>query len=111
MHTFLLANFNASSVNSVAKLNGGFGFLFVLSDAYVVELVLNVNTLNAAIKEYLPGGMSDYIFKLKMHNPEPMKDLYKLLCNVEVTGQYLGDGVFLEAKRPIFRLNNKSNLN
>ena len=32
-----------------------------------------------AVKEYLPGGMSDNIFKLKMSNPEPMKDLYKLL--------------------------------
>lgn len=37
-------------------------------------------------------------------------DLFNLLSEVEVTGQYIGDGVFLEAKRPIFRLNSEKEL-
>ena len=44
--------------------------------------------------------------KIKYEN----KNIYKLLTNVEVTGQYIGDGVILEAKRPIFRLNSLKEL-
>ena len=32
-----------------------------------------------AVKEYLPGGMSDNIFNLQMKNIEPLFELYKLL--------------------------------
>ena len=58
------------------------------------------------------GGESILVdcFKIAEKIKKEKKDLYKLLCNVEVTGQYLGDGVSLEAKRPIFRLNNKNYL-
>ena len=35
--------------------------------------------ISLAVKEYLPGGMTDNIFKLKMNNIEPMVKLYKLL--------------------------------
>ena len=44
--------------------------------------------------------------KIKLHR----KDLYKILCDMEVKGQYIGDGVFLEANRPIFRLNSEKEL-
>ena len=33
-----------------------------------------------------------------------------MLSEIEVTGQYIGDGVFLEAKRPIFKLNSNKEL-
>ena len=35
---------------------------------------------------------------------------YDILTKIEVTGNYIGDGVFLEAKRPIFKLNSKNEL-
>ena len=44
--------------------------------------------------------------KIKHDNEE----IYHLLTNIEVTGQYVGDGVSLEAKRPIFKLNSDQEL-
>ena len=35
------------------------------------------------------------------------KDLFNILSKIEVPGKYVGDGVILEAKRPIFKLDNK----
>ena len=34
------------------------------------------------------------------------KNLFDLMSRIEVPGKYIGDGVMLEAKRPIFRLDN-----
>lgn len=36
-----------------------------------------------AVKEYLPGGMSDKILRLKCDNPEPLVELYELLSETE----------------------------
>ena len=36
--------------------------------------------------------------KIKLHR----KDLYKILCDMEVKGQYIGDGVFLRGKQTYF---------
>ena len=38
------------------------------------------------------------------------EEVYDLLTQIEVTGQYIGDGVFLKAKRPIFRVNSDNEL-
>ena len=38
-------------------------------------------------------------FKIAEKIYKENKDLYTLLSEIEVTGQYIGDGVFLEAKR------------
>jgi trimethyllysine dioxygenase len=35
------------------------------------------------------------------------KDLFDILSKIDVPGKYVGDGVILEAKRPVFRLDNK----
>ena len=53
------------------------------------------------------GGESIMVdgFKIEEKIYKENKDLYTLLSEIEVTGQYIGDGVFLEAKRPIFKLN------
>ena len=53
------------------------------------------------------GGESIMVdgFKIAQKINLLRKDLYNLLCDMEVTGQYIGDGVFLQAKRPIFKLN------
>ena len=58
------------------------------------------------------GGASILVdgFKIAEKIKNEKKDLYKLMTTVEVTGQYIGDGVFLEAKRPIFRLNRNKEL-
>ena len=58
------------------------------------------------------GGASILVdgFKIAVKIKNEKKDLYKLMTTVEVTGQYIGDGVFLEAKRPIFRLNRNKEL-
>ena len=41
--------------------------------------------------------------------PKPAKpgspQMYDLLTKINVKGNYIGDGVFLEAERPIFKLN------
>ena len=38
------------------------------------------------------------------------KELFELLSTINVKGHYIGDGVFLEAERPIFNLNSKNEL-
>ncbi len=49
-------------------------------------------------------------FKIAEKIKNEKKDIYDTLTNFEVTGQYLGDGVSLKAKRPIFRLNSNREL-
>lgn len=58
------------------------------------------------------GGESIMVdgFNIAQQIFKKRRDLYDLLSEIEVTGQYLGDGVFLEAKRPIFKLNSKKEL-
>ena len=58
------------------------------------------------------GGESIMVdgFKIAEKIYKENKDLYTLLSEIEVTGQYIGDGVFLEAKRPIFKLNSNKEL-
>ena len=58
------------------------------------------------------GGESIMVdgFKIAEKIKNKKKEIYDLLTNVEVTGQYLGDGVSLEAKKPIFRLNSDKEL-
>ena len=38
------------------------------------------------------------------------KEIFDILSNIEVPGKYVGDGVILEAKRPIFKLNSNKEL-
>ena len=38
------------------------------------------------------------------------KEIFDILSNVEVPGRYVGDGVILEASRPIFKFNSKKEL-
>ena len=58
------------------------------------------------------GGESIMVdgFKIAEKIKNEKKEIYDLLTNVEVTGQYVGDGVSLEAKRPIFKLNSYKEL-
>ena len=58
------------------------------------------------------GGESIMVdgFKIAEKIYKENRDLYTLLSEIEVTGQYIGDGVFLEAKRPIFKLNSDKQL-
>ncbi|MDC3004938.1 TauD/TfdA family dioxygenase [Candidatus Pelagibacter sp.] len=58
------------------------------------------------------GGESIMVdgFKIAEKIYKENRDLYTLLSEIEVTGQYIGDGVFLEAKRPIFKLNSNKEL-
>ena len=49
-------------------------------------------------------------FKIAEKIKNEKKDIYDILTNFEVTGQYIGDGVYLKAKRPIFRLNSNREL-
>ena len=58
------------------------------------------------------GGESIMVdgFKIAEKIYKENRDLYTLLSQIEVTGQYIGDGVFLEAKRPIFKLNSDKEL-
>ena len=58
------------------------------------------------------GGESIMVdgFKIAEKIYKENRDLYTLLSEIEVTGQYIGDGVFLEAKRPIFKLNSDKEL-
>lgn len=58
------------------------------------------------------GGESILVdgFKIAEKIKKEKKDLYNILTSFEVTGQYIGDGVFLEAKRPVLKLNKENNL-
>ena len=54
------------------------------------------------------GGESILVdgFKIAQTIKKKDKELFNLLSSIQVPGKYTGDGVILEAKRPIFRLNN-----
>ncbi len=54
------------------------------------------------------GGESILVdgFKIAQNLKKNDKDLFDFLSSVEVPGKYIGDGVILEAKRPIFKLDN-----
>ena len=58
------------------------------------------------------GGESIIVdgFKIAQKIKKDTKELYDILTEIEVTGQYMGDGVFLESKRPIFKLNSNKEL-
>ncbi len=45
-------------------------------------------------------------FKIAQVIKNNNKDLFDLMSKIEVPGKYIGDGVILEAKRPIFKLDN-----
>ena len=54
------------------------------------------------------GGESIMVdgFKIAQVIKNNNKDLFDLMSKIEVPGKYIGDGVILEAKRPIFKLDN-----
>ncbi len=54
------------------------------------------------------GGESIMVdgFKIAQVIKNNDKDLFDIMSKIEVPGKYVGDGVILEAKRPIFRLDN-----
>ena len=58
------------------------------------------------------GGESIMVdgFKIAEKIKSEKKDVYDFLTNMEVTGQYIGDGVSLQATRPILRLNSDKEL-
>ena len=49
-------------------------------------------------------------FKIAETIKKENKEIYEILSNVEVPGNYIGDGVFLEARRPIFKMNSDNEL-
>ena len=58
------------------------------------------------------GGESILVdgFKIADEIKKKNKELFKILSSVEVKGQYFGDGVLLEAERPVLKLNSKNEL-
>ena len=58
------------------------------------------------------GGESIMVdgFKIAELIKNEDKKLFDILSDVEVPGRYIGDGVILEARRPIFRLNSDKEL-
>ena len=58
------------------------------------------------------GGDSIMVdgFKIAEFIKNENKEIFDILSNVEVPGRYIGDGVILEARRPIFRLNSDKEL-
>ena len=58
------------------------------------------------------GGASIMVdgFKIAETIKRENKEIYDLLSSVEVTGKYVGDGVILRARRPIFKLNSNKEL-
>ena len=58
------------------------------------------------------GGESIMVdgFKIAETIKKENKEIYEILSNVEVPGNYIGDGVFLEARRPIFKMNSDKEL-
>ena len=58
------------------------------------------------------GGESIMVdgFKIADVIKREHKDLFDILSTVEVPGNYVGDGVFLESKRPIFKLNSNKEI-
>ena len=57
------------------------------------------------------GGESIMVDGFKIAETlKKQKEIFEILSNVEVPGKYVGDGVILEARRPIFRHNSKNEL-
>ena len=58
------------------------------------------------------GGDSILVdgFKIAEKIKKKNKKFFKILSSIEVPGNYLGDGVFLQAQRPIFRLDKKDRI-
>ena len=58
------------------------------------------------------GGHSIMVdgFKIAEDIKKKHKEIYDVLTNVEVTGEYKGDGVVLKASRPIFKLDKNKKL-
>ena len=58
------------------------------------------------------GGNSIMVdgFKIADFIKKDNKEIFDILSSVEVPGNYIGDGVFLESKRPIFRLNSNKEI-
>ncbi len=56
------------------------------------------------------GGESILVdgFKIAEKIKNESNQIFNLLSTVNVTGNYIGDGVFLKAERPIFKLNKKN---
>jgi trimethyllysine dioxygenase len=56
------------------------------------------------------GGESIMVDGFKIAETlKKQKEIFEILSNVEVPGKYVGDGVILEARRPIFRQTLKKN--
>ena len=58
------------------------------------------------------GGESILVdgFKIAEKIKKKNKKFFKILSSIEVPGNYVGDGVFLQAQRPIFRLDKKDRI-
>ena len=58
------------------------------------------------------GGDSIMVdgFKIAEMIKKNNKELFDILSTINVKGSYIGDGVFLEAERPIFNLNSKKEI-
>tara|TARA_A100000164_G_scaffold374687_1_gene408192 strand:- start:483 stop:1580 length:1098 start_codon:yes stop_codon:yes gene_type:complete len=58
------------------------------------------------------GGESILVdgFKIAEKIKKENNEMFELLSSVNVTGNYIGDGVFLKAERPIFRINKKNEI-
>ena len=58
------------------------------------------------------GGYSIMVdgFKIAEIIKKESKELFEILSTINVKGNYIGDGVFLEAERPIFNLNSNKEL-
>ena len=58
------------------------------------------------------GGDSIMVdgFKIAEIIKKENKELFEILSTINVKGNYIGDGVFLEAERPIFNLNSNNEL-
>ena len=58
------------------------------------------------------GGDSIMVdgFKIAEIIKKDNKEIFDILSTINVKGSYIGDGVFLEAERPIFNLNSKKEL-
>ena len=58
------------------------------------------------------GGDSIMVdgFKIAEIIKKDNKELFEILSTINVKGSYIGDGVFLEAERPIFNLNSKKEI-
>ena len=58
------------------------------------------------------GGESIMVdgFKIAETIKKENREIFDILSNIEVPGNYIGDGVLLEAKRPIFKMNSDKEL-